>query len=127
MESRRSDITRGVKQGDPINSLLCITVMESCFRTLKKKWQTLNCRRAGQWFGIVIDNIDDPLFNLRFADDVLLVAQNKNDAAKMIAHLAEEALKYGLKLHLGKTRILHNTTDAKAQSSAKDCVTKSSS
>ena len=47
--------------------------------------------------------------NLRFADDVLLIACSQADIAKMIADLRSESAKYGLKLHLGKTRILTNS------------------
>ena len=46
------------------------------------------------------------LTNLRFADDVLLFSHSRQDIAKMIAHLRDEVAKYGLKLHMGKTKIL---------------------
>jgi len=43
---------------------------------------------------------------LRFADDVLLMAQSASDIKKMLVHLREEASKYGLTMHLGKTKVL---------------------
>lgn len=46
--------------------------------------------------------------NLRFADDVLLVAANRTDVGKMIDDLKKEASKYGLRLHMGKTKVLTN-------------------
>ena len=92
-----------MKQGDPISALLFIAVMEACFGSLKRKWHDANKRRNGQYFGVVIDSSEDPLTNLRFADDVLLFANTRQDIAKMITHLKDEAAKYGLKLHLGKT------------------------
>ena len=64
--------------------------------------------RCGQYFGIVIDDPESPLSNLRFADDILLFANSSPDLTKMIAHLRDEAAKYGLKMHLGKTKILSN-------------------
>ena len=67
--------------------------MEVCFRSLKAKWNALNLRRKGRGFGMTIDQMTDPLLNLRFADDILLIAQSKDDAAKMIGHLQAEALK----------------------------------
>ena len=44
--------------------------------------------------------------NLRFADDVLLIACSKSDASKMITDLGRESFKFGLKLHMGKTKVL---------------------
>ena len=65
-------------------------------------------RKSGQYFGIVIDDPESPLSNLRFADDILLFANSSPDLTKMIAHLQDEAAKYGLRMHLGKTKILSN-------------------
>ena len=59
---------------------------------------------------MVIDVPDDPLTNLRFADDVLLVALSKVDIAKMISDLQPEAMKYGLEVHMGKTNVLTNSS-----------------
>eukprot|EP00973_Karenia_brevis_P056631 7878455-Karenia_brevis.AAC.1 len=50
------------------------------------------------------------LSNLRFADDILLLATSRADVAKMILHLRDEASKFGLRLHLGKTKILTNSS-----------------
>ena len=97
-----------MKQGDPISALLFIAVMEACFRSLKKRWHGLNQRRTGQYYGFVIDSQTDPLTNLRFADDVLLLAQSKSDVVKMLRDLQQEASKYGLVVHLGKTKVLTN-------------------
>ena len=107
-ESRSFNLERGVKQGDPISSFLFIAVMEVIFRRLKTRWSHLNKRRSGQYFGMVIDDPVDPLTNLRFADDVLLVACSRTDVSKMITDLALEAAKYGLRLHMGKTKVLTN-------------------
>ena len=105
-ESRSFSILRGVKQGDPISGLLFISVMEIIFRSLKAKWNKLNSRRSGRYIGLVIDDPEDPLTNLRFADDVALFSTSRQDIAKMLGHLREEALKYGLVVHLGKTTVL---------------------
>ena len=106
--SRSFSLERGVKQGDPMSPLLFIAVMEVIFRRLKSRWNKLNHRRSGQYYGIVVDNKTSPLTNLRFADDVLLFAASPSDAAKMISDLDQEASKFGLKLHLGKTVLLTN-------------------
>ena len=92
-DSRPFPSMRGVKQGDPISGLLFICVMEICFRELTK-WAQLNRKRAGPYFGIVIDDEKDVLSNLRFADDVLLVASRLSDVKKMITHLTDSAAKY---------------------------------
>ena len=106
--SRRFPLLRGVKQEDPVSALLFIAVMEQCFRSLKKRWKSTNRRRSGEYFGIVIDDPENTLSNLRFADDILLFANSSPDLTKMIAHLRDESAKYGLRMHLGKTKILSN-------------------
>lgn len=73
-QSRSFVIERGVKQGDPISTLLFIAVMEAIFSNLENKRQQLNTRRTGAYYGLIIDDPKDPLTNLRFADDVLLLA-----------------------------------------------------
>ena len=107
-QSRTFALHRGVKQGDPISALLFIAVMEAIFRNLKTNWNRLNAGRKGQYYGIVIDKPEDPLTNLRFADDVLLFSSSKTDIAKMVTELGKEAEKYGLKLHMGKTKVMTN-------------------
>jgi hypothetical protein len=104
-ESRPFTLERGVKQGDPISSLLFLAVMEVCFRRLKARWNKLNLSRAGAYYGIVVDDAFDPLTNLRFADDVVLFATSRSDVRKMLTDLNKEAGKFGLKLHAGKTKV----------------------
>ena len=68
----------------------------------------MNKRRSGQYIGMVIDDPLDPFTNLCFADDVSLVACSSMDVCKMITDLGREAGKFGLKLHMGKTKVLTN-------------------
>ena len=49
------------------------------------------------------------LTNLRFADDILLVATSLPQITAMLSDLSIEAAKFGLQLHPDKTQILHNT------------------
>ena len=101
--SKLFSIQRGVKQGDPLSSLLFNCISESMMRRLKDKWSKsikygINlCPHAG-WL----------LTNLRFADDVLLFAPSFHSISEMIADMNEEANKHGLQLHPDKTKILHN-------------------
>ena len=50
----------------------------------------------------------DRLTNLRFADDLLLVATTRSQITTMIAGLKKAAASVGLQLHMGKTKILTN-------------------
>ena len=115
-ESRAFPLKRGVKQGDPISSLLFIAVMEAIFRRLKSKWMKLNARRSGDYYGIVVDDAVSPMTNLRFADDVLLLAKSKTDIRKMIVDLSTIASEYGLKIHMGKTVIMTNVVSNRPDS-----------
>ena len=108
-DSREFSLSRGVKQGDPLSSLLFISILETCMRRLTTKWKMLNSRRVKSFFGLQVKD-GRSLFNLRFADDLLLFATNRLDIGKMVQHLSTEALKFGLRLHLGKTKVLTNST-----------------
>ena len=84
VRSRSFAIERGVKQGDPISALLFIAVMQSCFEEMQKKWRSLDARRTRCKYGIELSSdLEDRLTNLRFADDVILAAQNQNDIKKI--------------------------------------------
>ena len=118
-ESRAFPSERGVKQGDPISSLLFLAVMECIFRKLKKRWHQLNLRRASHLYGIVIDSEHEPLTNLRFADDVILVASSRADIRKMILDLKKEAARFGMKINASKTKVM--ATDPAARESPLKC------
>ena len=53
-----------------------------------------------------IDPSGRNLMDLRFADDVVLFAQQKADISKMLQHLADCSKKYGLKINFDKTKVL---------------------
>eukprot|EP00973_Karenia_brevis_P003619 501030-Karenia_brevis.AAC.1 len=50
--------------------------------------------------------------NLRFADDILLIARTQHQITNMMRDLKQAAETVGLSLHAGKTKILSNTTKA---------------
>jgi len=112
--SRCFNIDRGTKQGDPLSSLLFNCVSENVMRKVKHKW---NHKR----WGLPLQphrTTSNMLTNLRFADDVLLVATSLPQLSSMIADLSVEARKTGLQLHPDKTKIMHNdcrTTDGPPQ------------
>ena len=77
-------------------------------RKLKSKWN------EKQW-GILLQphrTSTNVLTNLRFADDILLLATSMTHLREMIADLSTEARKTGLLLHPDKTKILHNGNHA---------------
>ena len=106
VRSRPFPVLRGVKQGDPISALLFIAVMQACFDELQLKWKRANARRKGNLFGISFPLSGELLTNLRFADDVIIVAQSRVDVQKMLADLAAVSAKFGLKMNFSKTRVL---------------------
>ena len=104
--SKPFEIQRGTKQGDPLSPAIFNAVLEMAFVDLVPKWRA---RRCGVLIGPLAQN--DRLCNLRFADDVLLVATSKRQLTIMLAELMEAVSKLGLVLHAGKTKILTNVTN----------------
>ena len=96
-------IHRGVKQGDPISAILFNAVVEMFMTKTKARW-------ARQKYGMKVDSFsaDDYLTNLRYADDILIVARSLPQIKQMLADIETEAGRVGLRLHPGKTKILHN-------------------
>ena len=68
-----------------------IAVMEAMFRTLKGRWDSLNKKRKDLYYGMVIDSAAVPLINLRYADDVMLVASSQSDVINMIDDVVKAA------------------------------------
>ena len=100
--SRDFGIERGTKQGDPISPLLFNTVIEHMMRKVKTKW-------AAKQYGMEVGNGRSSLLtNLRFPDDILLVARSLPQIRQMIADISVEGKRIGLQLHPEKTKILHN-------------------
>ena len=100
--SRKFTIARGTKQGDPLSSLLFNSVSEHIMRRVKRRW-------APKSMGVCLElHTDDRLTNLRFADDILLVAGTLDHMKMMLGDLSTEAAITGLCLHPDKTKIMHN-------------------
>ncbi len=91
--SKPIKIQRGVRQGDPLSPLLFNCVLEEVFKMLD--WQEKG-----------IDINGEKISNLRFADDVVLLAPTVEELRTMICELEEAGDKAGLEMNLQKTKIL---------------------
>ena len=97
--SRSFPIRRGTKQGDPLSPVLFNAVLEHAMAPIKAKW-------IAKGMGVEIG--PDIMTNLRFADDVLLLASSLKDLKEMLTDVSEAVRDCGLTLHSGKTKILCN-------------------
>ncbi|CAG9137374.1 unnamed protein product [Plutella xylostella] len=90
-------INRGVKQGDPISPKLFTALLETIFR---------NMNIEDQSFGINING--ERLTHLRFADDIVILAENHEDIQAMLTKLDTESQKVGLYMNPTKTKVMTN-------------------
>ena len=88
-------IEKGVAQGDPLSSNLFNATLEWAFRKLN--WEK---------YGINIDG--KRLNNLRFADDIVLVGQSREEIQKMVEELTTVSNQVGLQLNIAKTKYMSN-------------------
>ena len=75
-------------------------------------------RRKSIKFGILLEDTAN-LTNLRFADDVILVAQGMPEITEMLSRFAESSRRYDLKIYFGKTKIMACDSLASRYTSAK--------
>ena len=94
-ESNPIPIRKGVRQGDTISPKLFTASLEDIFRDLD--WEQK---------GISINGTR--LNNLRFADDVALIAENLKDVEACLNDLSVASSARGLRINMEKTKILRN-------------------
>ena len=82
--SRELLILKGTKQGDPISFFIFNSVLEEVMRKVKGKWAS---NKYGRQLGYGPDSV---LTNLRFADDILLVARSLPQLQQIIADVRSE-------------------------------------
>jgi len=101
--SKTFNIQRGTKQGDPLSSLLFNALLEHAMRPIRQQWMDKK-------MGVLVGPTDAcRLTNLRFADDVLLVARTQKQLSQTLCDVRESVSKFGLELHPEKTKVLTNT------------------
>lgn len=88
-------IRRGVKQGDPLAPNLYNAVLEEIFWELG--WEEKGIKINGEW-----------LSNIRFADDTVLISQNKRELQKMVNEFQEKSKQSGQVINTDKTKLISN-------------------
>ena len=85
-------IRKGVKQGDPMSSMLFNVALEEVFKSLDLENKGLKIN--GEF-----------LNNLRFADDVVMITNELEQLKQMVLELNEASKIAGLNINLSKTKI----------------------
>ena len=93
-ESNGIPIRKGVRQGDTISPKLFTATLEDLFRNFD--WS--NC-------SVLINGTK--LSNLRFADDVTIIAQDLEELEISLNELSVASMQHGLKV-IPKTKVLRN-------------------
>lgn len=88
-------LQRGVRQGDVISPKLFTAALEDIFKLLD--WEGLGININGQY-----------LTHLRFADDIVLMAETMEDLNTMLEDLRSASQRVGLRMNMDKTKIMSN-------------------
>ncbi|HEG7136645.1 TPA: hypothetical protein SFG11_002777, partial [Staphylococcus aureus] len=89
-------IEKGVRQGDCLSPILFTAVLEEVFKELE--WEGKGIRINGEYIS-----------HLRFADDIVLFANNGEDLASRLQQLNMVGKKVGLRINLTKTKVMYNS------------------
>ena len=95
-DSKPIHLQRGVRQGDVISPKLFTAALEDAFKLL-------------DWNGLGININGEYLTNLRFADDIVVLAETMDDLGTMLNDLSRVSQQVGLKMNMDKTKIMSNT------------------
>ncbi|XGW30364.1 hypothetical protein V3C99_009386 [Haemonchus contortus] len=89
------NVKRGVRQGDTFSPKLFSAALENIMRHLE--WEDLGVKVDGRF-----------LHRLRFADDIVLITPNIEQAERMLAEFDSACGKIGLRMNLTKTMFMRN-------------------
>ncbi|CAK1594467.1 unnamed protein product [Parnassius mnemosyne] len=88
-------LQRGVRQGDVISPKLFTAALEDVFKLL-------------DWKGYGINIKGEYITHLRFADDIVLMAESLEGLSTMLNDLNSVSQRIGLKMNMDKTKIMFN-------------------
>ncbi|KAK6736563.1 hypothetical protein RB195_019322 [Necator americanus] len=88
-------VKKGVRQSDTISPKIFCAILENAVRGLE--WDDMGVKVDGRH-----------LHHLRFADDIVLITSNINQAEQMLVEIDETCRKIGLQLNLDKTMCMRN-------------------
>ncbi|CAH2240333.1 jg25875 [Pararge aegeria aegeria] len=88
-------LQRGVRQGDVISPKLFTAALEDVFKLLD--WNGLGSNINGEY-----------ITQLRFADDVVIMAETLEDLNAMLNDLSRVSQQVGLRMNMSKTKIMSN-------------------
>lgn len=89
-------IKKGVRQGDTLSPKLFTLVLEDILRSL-------------HWEDYGISVLGRRLNNLRYADDIVLLASSPDELQHMMQELSDASNRCGLEMNLDKTKVMTNT------------------
>lgn len=93
-QSNPIQLRRGVRQGDVISPKLFTNALEDMFKTLN--WKKMGININGQYIS-----------HLRFADDIVLMAESLQHLQQMLNGLADSSRRIGLRMNMDKTKVMN--------------------
>ena len=88
-------LQKGVRQGDVISPKLFTNALEDLFKLL-------------EWDGLGININGEYITHLRFADDIVIMAESLEHLNAMLSDLSIVSQRVGLKMNMDKTKVMSN-------------------
>ncbi|XP_047533375.1 uncharacterized protein LOC125068313 [Vanessa atalanta] len=94
-KTKAIQLRRGVRQGDVISPKLFTNALEDVFKTL-------------DWTGYGVNVNGECISHLRFADDIVIIAESLEQLTEMLRSLSDSSRRVGLGMNLDKTKVMFN-------------------